>query len=106
MPFILADDGLRVSLRVTPRASRNAITGIGDSADGPRLKVSVTAAPEAGKANAAVVKLLAKAWRVPKSRMDLVAGATDRNKLLLIRHGDKDLMDRLAKAIAKDTTEA
>lgn len=106
MPFTLASDGLRVALRVTPRTSRNAITGVGASTDGPRLKVSVTAAPEAGKANAAVIKLLAKAWRVPKSGMEVIAGSTGRNKLLLIRGGDREPMDRLAKDITKDATEA
>ena len=100
MPFALADDGLRVALRVSPRASRNGVTGIADMADGRRVKVSVTAVPEGGKANAAVIKLLAKAWRVPKSGMEVVAGATDRNKLLLIRGGDRDLLTRLTGKMA------
>ena len=102
MPFALAGDGLRVALRVASRASRNGVTGIAETQDGRRLKVSVTAVPEAGKANAAVIKLLAKAWRVPKSRMEMVAGRTERNKLLLIRGGDRALMNR----ITEETTQA
>ncbi len=102
MPFALAGDGLRVALRVAPRASRNGVTGIVETPAGRRLKVSVTAAPEAGKANAAVIKLLAKAWRVPKSCMEMVAGTTERNKLLLIRGGDRALMNR----IIEETTPA
>jgi uncharacterized protein (TIGR00251 family) len=105
MPFTIADDGLRVALRVSPRASRNAVTGIADMTDGRRVKLTVTAVPEGGKANAAVIKLLAKSWRVPKSSMEVVAGATDRNKLLLIHGGDRELMTRLSRLTKENSTE-
>ena len=52
---------LELDIRVQPRASRNAI-----EIDGERITVRVTAAPESGKANDAVVALLAKRLRVPK----------------------------------------
>jgi uncharacterized protein (TIGR00251 family) len=97
MPFSLAGDGVRVALRVSPRASRNGIAGVAGGPDGPRLKVAVTAAPEGGKANAAVLKLLAKAWRLPKSRLEVVTGAADRNKVVLIHGGDAALRDRLSR---------
>jgi uncharacterized protein len=72
---------------VTPRARRNAITGILETdteTGGPALKVSVTAPPADGKANAAVLALLAKALRVPKSSLSVITGATGRNKLIHI----------------------
>lgn len=95
-PFEPAGDGIRVHLRVAPRASRNGITGTMPGADGrTRLKVSVTAAPEGGRANAAVMKLLARAWGVPKSSLEVVAGATDRNKVLLVSGSDRDMLGRL-----------
>lgn len=97
MPFSLARDGVRVALRVTPRASRNGVLGVGEGSGGPRLKVAVTAAPEGGKANAAVLRLLAKTWRLPKGRMELVAGAKDRNKVVLIHGGDAALRERLSR---------
>ncbi len=75
----LARPGTTLALRVTPRASRNEIK-VEDGA----LKVLVTTAPENGKANAAVVKLLAKALGVPKSRLTLLRGATARDKLFQI----------------------
>lgn len=76
-------------MRLTPKASRNAIQGIAAEADGGRvLKVAVTAVPENGKANQALVKLLAKAWKLPKSAVSITAGATDRRKTLLIEDGD------------------
>ena len=67
-PFSAGKGSVRVALRVTPRARRSAIEGTAPDADGGMaLKVAVTAAPEGGKANAAVIALCAKAWRLPKS---------------------------------------
>lgn len=86
-------------MRVTPRASRNAVAGIG--ADGSAIKVSVTAPPEDGKANAAVIKLLAKAWKVPKSSVTVAAGAASRNKVLHVA-GDPDTLMRQLGAWVED----
>lgn len=72
----LAQEGARIALRVTPRARRNAIT----VEDGV-IRVHVTAPPEDGKANQAVVKLLAKAMGVARTRLCLIGGATSRDKL-------------------------
>jgi len=66
------------------------------------LKVSVTAVPEDGKANRAVIRLLSKVWAVPKSDMVVVAGATDRNKVLLISGGDASLLGRLEKWLERE----
>lgn len=55
-----------------------------DTAGKPYLKVSVTAAAEGGKANAAVIKLLSKAWRLPKGAFSIAAGHTDRRKVLIV----------------------
>ncbi|HIJ39271.1 MAG TPA: DUF167 domain-containing protein [Rhodospirillaceae bacterium] len=75
----------RLSVRLTPRASRNRIEGLVSEADGSSsLKVSVTAIPEDGKANAALIALLAKSWKLPKSAISIIAGQTDRRKTLLI----------------------
>ncbi len=95
-PFAPAADGVRVTLRVTPGGSRTAITGVADTASGGKaLKVSVTAIAEAGKANEALIKLLAKTWRVPKSGFTLIAGAGDRNKILHVSGDPDELMSRL-----------
>ena len=96
-PFQAVAGGVRVALRVTPRASRNAVTGLADTAEGGKaLKVAVTAVPEDGKANEAVIKLLARLWHVPKSSVALVAGQTDRNKILHVAGDSADLMRRLS----------
>ena len=75
----LARPGAEIAVRVTPKASRNAIE-IKDDA----LRVYVTTAPEGGKANAAVVKLLAKALGLPRTRLSLIRGATWRDKVFRI----------------------
>lgn len=64
------------------------------------LKIAVTAVPEAGKANAAMIKLLAKEWHLPKSALGIAAGATDRRKVLMIEGETNALMDRLGAWIA------
>lgn len=48
------------------------------------LKVSVTKAPEEGKANAALIKLMAKEWKRAKSTIEIIQGQSSRNKILLI----------------------
>lgn len=94
--------GARLSVRLTPKASRNEICQIAAEADGGAvLKVSVTAVPEDGKANAALIALLSKAWKIPKSKMTITAGATDRRKTLFIEGDADDLRRRLAESTRK-----
>jgi uncharacterized protein YggU (UPF0235/DUF167 family) len=74
-----------VEIRLTPRADRDAIDGIGhDSAGGAYLAVRVTAAPSDGAANAALIALLARRWRLPKSAFALVRGDSARMKRLSV----------------------
>ncbi|ANC92498.1 hypothetical protein A6A40_11640 [Azospirillum humicireducens] len=105
-PMDAVADGLRVALRVTPKASRNAVTGTAETAGGGRvLKLSVTAVPENGKANEAVIKLLSKAWKLPKTSLTVVAGATDRNKILHVAGDPAALLPRLSALIDDMGTE-
>lgn len=76
--------GVEVRIRLTPKAARAGVLGLAPEADGSaRLKVAVTAAPEAGRANAALLGLLAAAWDLPKSSLAVIAGAADRRKTVL-----------------------
>jgi uncharacterized protein YggU (UPF0235/DUF167 family) len=75
----LADAEGRLEVRVSPGASADAVAL---SALGEALMVRTTAVPEDGKANAAVLRLLAQALDRPVSTLELVRGATGRNKLV------------------------
>ncbi len=72
--------GVLLMLHVKPRASRDEIGGEHDGA----LKVAVTAPPVNGKANAAVIKLLAKAFGVSRSSIEIVGGTSSRRKRVAI----------------------
>jgi len=85
IPFVAVREGVRLFVRLTPRARRAAIEGVVTEPDGRvALKVAVTAPPEGGKANAALIALLGKSWRLPKRAFEIVGGATDRRKTLLV----------------------
>jgi uncharacterized protein YggU (UPF0235/DUF167 family) len=72
------------------------VEGLRAEADGSvALRVSVRAAPEDGKANAAIARLLAAIWEVPKTRLRLTAGATDRRKLFVLEGDPAALAARL-----------
>ena len=100
-PFRFAPAGLRVALRVQPGASRTGIDGIKALDDGHMvLALRVSAPAEGGKANAAVIKLLAKTWRIPKSAIEVIAGHGDRRKTVLIAGDAIALQERLQTWLA------
>ena len=72
--------GATFSVRIHPHARRNAITGtIGDA-----LKLSLTAPPVEGKANAACLEFLAHLLNLPRSSITIAAGQTSRNKVIRV----------------------
>jgi len=73
-----------ITVRVTPKASSNRIK-IEELPDGStRYKVYVTVAAEDGKANEAVLRLLAKALGLPKSTLVIIRGKSNQNKIIRI----------------------
>jgi uncharacterized protein (TIGR00251 family) len=74
-------DGTILPVRAQPGARRNEIRGEQDGA----LKVSVTQAPEKGKANKALIEVLSKALALKKSQMELLSGETSHQKRFLVR---------------------
>jgi len=74
----------RITVRVTPKASFNRVV-VEASEDGTeRLRVYVTTAPENGKANREVLKLLAKHFGVPPSSLEIIRGETGRDKIVQV----------------------
>ena len=72
--------GVIFNVRVIPRASKSEIVGEHDGA----LKVRIASPPVDGAANAELIKLLAKGFRVSKSNVAIVAGQTSKNKRIKI----------------------
>ena len=68
------------SVRVHPRARKDALTGV----HGDALKLSLTAPPVEGRANDAVVDFFATVLRLPRSSITIAAGQTSRNKAVRI----------------------
>jgi uncharacterized protein YggU (UPF0235/DUF167 family) len=81
----LATDGLSFFVRLTPKGGRDAVEGWAAASDGSEhLKARVRSVPEDGKANAALLALLAKTLALPKSSLRLASGATSRLKRIEI----------------------
>ncbi len=84
-PFYATAGGVRLRFLVTPGAARSRIEGVrADVGGGCVVKVAVAAEPERGKANAALIRLLAEEWDVPRSSLTVVTGAADRRKTIVI----------------------
>ena len=94
--------GIALAVRLTPKGGRDAIDGIELLGRRPRvLKVRVRAAPSEGEANAALVRLIAKAVGVPPRDVALVAGATARIKRLAISGDGPTLIAALEKIASR-----
>ena len=77
----MAEPTTRLRIRVSPGACRDEIVG----RQGEAWKVRVAAAPERGRANDAVVKLLAERLRLPPGALAVVAGRSGRDKVVELR---------------------
>lgn len=103
-PLRRGENGVRVAIRLTPRAARDRVDGVAREADGGAvLKVGVTAVPEDGKANAAMIRLLAKEWKVPKGSIAIVAGATNRRKTVFVEGDAAALATRLEEWMTRSS---
>ena len=100
--FRASADGVVVAVRVQPRSRPEGLEGfVADAAGAVRLKARLGAAPEDGKANAALLRLLARAWGVAPGRLTLVGGAKERNKAVLLTGDPAEGLRRL-QAWAKE----
>ncbi len=95
------EDGIVVTLRLTPRGGRDAIEGVQRLADGGSvLRVRVRAAASAGEANAALIRLLARTLCVAARDVSVIAGATARVKRVKIDGAGVSLAAALEKVCA------
>jgi uncharacterized protein (TIGR00251 family) len=91
------DSGVRLSVRVQPRASTNEVSGL----HGDALKVRVTAPPVDGAANEAVVKVLAGTFGIPVRSVTIVAGAGSRTKVVELQGVSEERVTQLLQNDAR-----
>jgi len=91
------DKGVTIALRAQPRARRTTLDCRGQDA----LRAAVTAPAEDGRANKAVIELLAAEWRLPKSAFEVTRGAAARDKVLSISGDPAGLAGRIAAWLRK-----
>ena len=83
--------GTRLRVRVQPKSSTNQVVGY----RGDTLRLRVTAPPEGGQANEAVISLLADALDLPKGQLEIVRGHASRDKLLVVWLASEEIRRRL-----------
>jgi len=83
--------GAALAVRVTPRASKNKIVEV--LSDGT-IKIHLTTPPVEGKANEALLKFLAGILEIPRSRLEVVAGAGGRDKLISVIDMDAETLHK------------
>ena len=93
----MSDATASLKIRVQPKASKNEILGF----RGDTLRVRVTAPPEGGRANDAVVSLLATTLRLARSRVKIIRGHASRDKLVVIEALDAADLSRLLDAATR-----
>lgn len=89
----MAQDPVDIRIKAVPGASRNAVAGV----LGDRIKVRVAAPPEGGKANKAILALLADELGVRPSQLELVSGHASSEKTVRVTGADPDRLARLAR---------
>ncbi len=87
--------GIRLRLRVKPGGRQQRLIG----AYGGALKLEVSAVPEKGRANTAVIRLLSEVFGIPRNQVEIVAGASSQDKVVVVTGcGAEEIMARLASA--------
>ena len=100
LPWSSAAGGLRLRVRLQPGARAERVMGLVDEADGTKaLKIAVTAPAEKGRANDALLRLLAKILHLPPSALGVVLGASDRRKVVSIAGDPAALLPRLSEEL-------
>lgn len=96
--------GVRLAVRLTPRASRNGVDGLVLDAEGrPALQLRLSAPPVEGAANKALVAFVAEALALRKAQVEIVSGQTARQKLLQLSGDAETILERLEAWAALQT---
>ena len=95
--FQTSTRGLIFKVHIQPRAAANQIAGVREDA----LKIRITAPPVDGEANKACIRLLSKQLKLPKSDLEIIAGAASRTKKILIHLPEAGTRAQQAQQIKK-----
>jgi uncharacterized protein len=98
-PFAVARGGMHLSVRLVPKAAASRIIGLVATEAGTALKISVHAPPVDGRANEALLRLLAETLALPRRDFSLAQGAGDRRKLVHISGDPLRLKPQLEEAL-------
>jgi len=96
----VANNGLRVAIRLSPRSRADCLLAIAETQGGRVVKASVTAPAEAGRANESLLQLLARAWGLPRRDLSIILGAANRDKTVLIAANPQQLIEKLTPKIS------
>jgi uncharacterized protein len=106
VPWRATLDGVVIACRLTPRGGRDAIDGVATLSDGLRVLLArVRAAPQDGRANAALCALIAAKLDVPASKVRLAQGAKTRVKQVAVTGEPEGLAGRLEAMRGTAATE-
>ena len=104
LPWRAVAGGILLDIRVTPKGGRDAIDGVELLSSGQTvLKLRVRALPTDGEANAAVIALVARSLKFPKSHIALERGSTSRVKTLRIAGDAKAISSALEEITRAET---
>ena len=92
----MASPTTRLQVRVAPGAPRSSVVG----RHGPGWKVRVAAAPERGRANDAVIELLAATLAVPRAQVTLLSGGTSRDKTFVVHGVEEQEVEARLESVA------
>ena len=93
------EGGALLHISLTPKSSRDEIGAIIEGPSGVVLKAKVRAIPDKGEANQALIKLLAKSLRLPRTSMELVSGSRSKLKIIKILGDFKEVSKMLETSI-------
>ena len=93
------NDGYIINLKISPNASKNEIIKTDDGI----FKIKITAQPVDGKANKALIEFLSKNLKVPKTSIEILKGHSGKEKTLLVRSKDIDVIEKLKSFVNYNT---
>lgn len=98
-PWRAVDGGVLLHISLTPKSSRDEIGAIVEGASGLVLKAKVRAIPDKGMANQALIKLLSKSFRLPKTSFEITSGSRSRLKIVKISGDFKEISKTLETCV-------